>query len=122
MGEPVSKTHPIPLSTVVVVPVISLDDTVKNTTSFHHPTAVPICSVNSRQGIKCVTVSAITMNVSGMEETVHCTDYGHGKTAPPVCRVGISLRMENVMRNVTMLHASLIVLNARTPHQHPASM
>lgn len=120
MEEPVSKTQPTRTTTAAAVPCTSLDDTVRTDTSHVAVQVALIRSVCSIQGIKCVTISVTTMNVSGMEATAHSTGSGLGITAPPVFPAGISLRMDVVIRSVTTLGASLIALSARRPNQPPA--
>lgn len=122
MEEPASKTQPTHISTAAAVPCTSLDDTVRIIYSDQAPQPAPICSVSGIQGIKCVTTSVTTMNVSGMEETARSTGSSHGLTVPPVFPAGISLRMDIVIRSVTTLDASLTALSARRPHRPPASM
>lgn len=121
MEEPASRTHPTHTSTAAAVPCTSPDDTVRtNTFQTLHP--APIRSVRAIQGIKCVTISVTIMSVSGMEVTARSTGKILGLTAPPVFTVGISLRMDFVIRSVTTLGASLTALSARRPHRIPASM
>lgn len=119
MEEPVSETNPTHPITAAAVPCTSLDNTVRKNRTVQ---PAPICSVSDIQGIKCVTISVTTMNVSGMEETALSTGSSHGLTAPPVFSAGIALRMDVVIRSVTTPGASLTALSARRPQRPSASM
>lgn len=122
MEEPASKTRPTHTSSAAGVPCTSPDDTVRKTYSYNTLRPARICSVSGSQGIKCVTISATTMSVSGTEETARSTGSTRGLTAPPVFPAGISLKMDVVIRSVTTPVASLTALSARRPHWSPASM
>lgn len=120
MEEPASKTRQTHTCTAAAVPGTSPDYTVR-TNWPQNALLAPICSVRSMRGIKCVTVSVTTTNVSGMEATARSTGSSLGLTAPPVFPAGTALRMDNVIRSVTTLGASLTALSARRPRR-PASM
>lgn len=122
MEERASSTNSTHTNIAAIVPCISPDDSVRLKCPMHHiHPCVPIQSARRSWGIKFVTNSAITMNVSGMEEIAPSTGSVLGRTAPPVFPVGTSSRMESVIKSVTTLGVSLTALSAQTTHRPPAS-